>query len=46
MSSHALDKTGTRHTDTQWKAKGWGREGTKTAKRSTHKAPTSRPTDK
>ena len=22
MSPHALDKTGTRHTDTQWKAKG------------------------
>ena len=29
MSPHALDKTGTRHTDTQWKAKGLGREGTK-----------------
>ena len=27
MSPHALDKTGTRHTDTQWKAKGGeGRE--------------------
>ena len=25
MSPHALDKTGTHHTDTQWKAK--GREG-------------------
>ena len=27
MSPHALDKTGTRHTDTQWKVKGGeGRE--------------------
>ena len=27
MSLHALDKTGTRHTDTQWKVKGGeGRE--------------------
>jgi len=29
MSPHTLDKTGTHHTDAQWKAKGWGREGTK-----------------
>ena len=44
MSPHTLDKIGTCHTDIQWKVKGWGREGTKTAKRFTHNAPTSRPT--
>ena len=46
MSPDVLDKTGTRHTDTQWKSQGWGREGTKTAKHSTHNAPSFRPTDK
>jgi len=40
MSPHALDKTGTCHTPTQWKAKGG--EGRKQK----HNAPTSRPTDK
>ena len=44
MSPHALDKIGTRHTDTQWKAKGGERREQKTAKCSTHNAPTSRPT--
>ena len=44
MSPHALDKTGTRHTDTQCKAKGGeGREQKPLLKRST---PNSRPTDK
>ena len=46
MSPHVLDKTGTRHTDTQWKSQGWGREGTKTAKHSTHNAPSFRSTNK
>ena len=45
MSPHALDKTGTRHTDTQWKVKGGEGREQKTAKRSIHTAPTSRPTD-
>ena len=46
MSPHALDKPGTRHTDTQWKAKGGEGSKQKPLKRSTNKAPTSRPTDK
>ena len=29
MSPHALDKTGTRYTDTQWKAKGGEGKGIK-----------------
>ena len=42
MNPHALDKTGTRHTDTQWKAKsGEGRE-----QKHKHNAPTSRHTGK
>ena len=44
MSPHALEKIGTHHTDTQWKAKGGEGREQKTAKRSTHNAPTSRPT--
>ena len=38
-------RTGTRHTDTQWKAEG-GERGNKNRKRSTHNAPTSHHTDK
>jgi len=44
MSTHALEKIATRHTDTQWKAKGGEGREQKTAKRSPHNAPTSRPT--
>ena len=44
MSPHALEKIGTRHTDTQWKAKGGEGREQKTTKRSTHNAPTSCPT--
>ena len=40
MSPHALEKIGTRHTDTQWKAKGGEGREQKIAKRSTHNAPT------
>ena len=43
---HNLDKTVNRYTATQWKALGWGREGTKTPKCYTHNAPTSPHTDK
>ena len=48
MSSHALEKTGTRHTNRQWKVikgGGGGREGKK-LKLSTQSAPSSRHTDK
>ena len=44
MSPHAPEKIGTRHTDTQWKAKGGEGREQKTAKCSTSNAPTSRPT--
>ena len=46
MSPHALDKTGTRHTDTQWKANGGEGGEQTTAKRSTHNAPISHHTEK
>ena len=44
MSLHAPEKTGNCHTDNQWKVRGVGRG--KSAKRSTHNAPSSRHTDK
>jgi len=43
---HTPVNTGTRHTDTQWKAEGGDGREQKTAKRSTHNAPFSRHTDK
>ena len=43
MSPHTPKKTGTRHTDKQWKLEGGGRE--KTAKRSTQNALSSGHTD-
>ena len=45
MSAHTLEKIGTRHTDTQWKAKGGEGREQKNATRSTHNAPTSCSTD-
>ena len=45
MSPYALEKTGTHHTDTQWKAEA-GDRTTNTAKRCTHNATSSRHTDK
>ena len=46
MSPHAPEKTGTRYTDTQWKAEGWEGREQKPLKLSTHNASTSSHTDK
>ena len=43
MSPHVPEKTGTRHTDTQWKVEGEGREG---KNRSTQNTPCSRHANK